>query len=63
MLTIQTSLGFLLTLVTIHLVPQLVKVVGWRYAFVPLAAGPLAGIIAMTKLRQMPESRLAGGRK
>jgi MFS family permease len=64
MLTIQTSLGFLLTLVTIHLIPPLVEVVGWRYAFAFLGVGPLLGSIAMARLRTMRESlALAGGRR
>ncbi len=64
MLTVQTALGFLLTMVTIHLVPELVALVGWRYAFAPLALGPLVGIWAMAKLRADPASlKLAGGRR
>jgi len=63
-LTLQTGLGFLLTLGTIHLVPELVEVVSWRYAFAFLAIGPLFGIWAMWRLRRHPESaRLAGGRR
>ena len=64
MLTIQTCVGFLITLITIHVTPELAKIVGWRYTFVPLAAGPALGIIAMAKLRRMPESKaLAHGRR
>ena len=64
MVTIQTSIGFLLTIVTIQLTPLSVDMVGWRYGFVYLAAGPLIGIIAMLRLRALPESRkLAGGRR
>jgi MFS family permease len=64
MLTIQTCVGFLITLITIHLTPQLAEIVGWRYAFVPLAAGPAIGIMAMATLRKMPESRaLAKGQR
>ena len=64
MLTVQTALGFLLTMVTIHLVPELVALVGWRYAFAPLALGPIFGIWAMAKLRADPASlKLAGGRR
>lgn len=64
MLTLQTSLGFTLTLVTIHLMPHLVDAIGWRYAFVPLAIGPVLGIWAMARLRAHPSSvRLAGGRR
>ena len=64
MLTVQTALGFALTLLTIHLVPQMVDWLGWRYAFAPLALGPLIGIWAMARLRADPASRkLAGGRR
>jgi MFS family permease len=64
MLTLQTALGFLLTLVTIHLMPHFVEAMGWRYAFVPLSIGPAIGVWAMARLRERPEaSRLAGGRR
>ncbi len=64
MLTVQTALGFTLTLVTIQLMPYLVDAVGWRYAFIPLAVGPAAGIWAMARLRAHPRSAvLAGGRR
>jgi MFS family permease len=49
-LTLQTSLGFLLTMASIQLVPHLVAVIGWRWAFVALAAGPALGIGAMRRL-------------
>ena len=63
-LTLQTSLGFLLTLFTIRLIPPLVGLVGWRYAFSFLALGPVVGIWAMLKLRRSPEAKqLAGGRR
>jgi MFS family permease len=64
MLTVQTALGFTLTLVTIHLMPYLIAALGWRYAFAPLAIGPAAGIWAMARLRAHPRSvALAGGRR
>ncbi|MFW6083675.1 MAG: MFS transporter, partial [Gemmatimonadota bacterium] len=50
-LTLQVSLGFLLTMVTIQLVPLLQSTLGWRWAFPVLAFGPLAGIISMARLR------------
>ena len=50
-LTLQTSLGFLLTMATIRLVPEAVRLLGWRWAFAPLALGPLAGFAAMARLR------------
>jgi hypothetical protein len=63
MLTLQTALGFTLTLVTIHLMPHFVAAMGWRYAFVPLAIGPAVGVLAMARLRARPEAaRLANGR-
>lgn len=63
MLTLQTALGFTLTLITIHLMPYAVEALGWRYAFMPLAIGPFLGVWAMARLRAHPASeRLAGGR-
>ena len=49
-LTLQTSLGFLLTIVTIQLVPALVGVAGWRWGVGVLALGPAAGIAAIRRL-------------
>jgi MFS family permease len=64
MLTLQTAMGFTLTLFTIHLMPYLVAALGWRYAFVPLAIGPALGVWAMARLRAHPRAvQLAGGRR
>ncbi|HEY2817717.1 MAG TPA: MFS transporter [Casimicrobiaceae bacterium] len=64
MLTLQTALGFTLTLVTIYLIPHWVDAIGWRYAFVPLSIGPAIGVMAMAMLRANPRSvQLAGGRR
>ena len=49
-LTLQTSLGFLLTMVTIQMIPALVETAGWRWAFPVLALGPAAGIAAIRRL-------------
>jgi MFS family permease len=63
-LTIQTSLGFLLTVVTIRLIPSLVSHIGWQSAFSLLALGPVVGIWAMYSLRQShAASKMAGGNK
>jgi len=51
-LTLQTSLGFLLTLFSIRLVPTVEAAVGWRYAFLLLAFGPAVGIAAMVALQR-----------
>ena len=62
-LTLQTSLGFLLTLATIRLIPSLQHFVGWEWAFAILAIGPAAGIWAMATLKRSPSaSKLARGR-
>ena len=63
-LTIQTSMGFLLTLVTIGLLPTALGLIGWRWAFLILIPGPIFGITSMMKLRRMPESEvMAGGNR
>lgn len=63
-LTLQTSLGFLLTLFTIRMVPLMTSWWGWGWAFAFLAIGPVAGILAMLRLRSLPSAhRLAGGRR
>ena len=49
-LMLQTSLGFLLTTLTIQLVPPIVELAGWRWAFPLLALGPIAGIAAIRRL-------------
>jgi MFS family permease len=50
-LTAQTAIGFLLTVVTIQLVPIVADLIGWQYAFLLLAPGPLIGAAAMSALR------------
>ena len=63
-LTLQTSLGFLLTVVTIYLLPSVASAIGWRWSMSVLAIGPALGVWAMQALRRRPEAaRLAGGRR
>jgi MFS family permease len=63
-LSLQTCLGFLLTLVSIRLFPAAVAAWGWPASFVFLAPGPFLGTLAMGMLRRLPESaKLAQGRR
>jgi MFS family permease len=50
-LTIETCSGYLLTMLTIRLVPSLAAIVGWRWVFMVLVPGPVFGVWAMGKLR------------
>ena len=51
-LTLQTCIGFLITTLSIRMMPLLVARVGWEWAFAFLAPGPLLGIIPMMRLRR-----------
>ncbi len=63
-LALQTSLGFLLTAVSIQVLPFVLRAAGWQGAFGALSLGPAFGIVAMLRLRARPEAaRLAGGRR
>jgi MFS family permease len=63
-LTVQTSLGFLLTTVTLRVIPPLRDLLGWERAFALLALGPAFGIWSMLRLRKLPAAmRMAGGRR
>jgi len=62
-LMLQTSMGFLLTTLTIQLVPPVVEAVGWRWAFPLLAIGPAAGIAAIRHLRTLKALEGSGNMK
>jgi len=63
-LTVQTSLGFLLTTVTIRVIPPIAERFSWTAAFATLALGPIAGVVAMRRLRARPEAaRMASGQR
>ena len=63
-LTIQMCIGFLITTVSIELVPKAVNLLTWRYAFMILAPGPLFGVISMLRLRRLPEAlKIAHGNR
>lgn len=57
-LTLQTSLGFLLTALSIWTMVALETRLGWGVAFSLLAVGPVLGIIAILRLRR---ARLESG--
>ena len=56
-LTLQLSLGFLLTTATIQLIPPLARLVGWAWVFPVLALGPVLGVASVRRLARVP----AGG--
>lgn len=55
-LTLQTSMGFLLTLFSIRMIPTLVDIFTWQWAFAFLALGPVIGIWAMQTLKNVPKT-------
>ena len=50
-LTLQTCVGFLLTMVTIEGMPLLAEATSWQYAALLLVPGPLLGAWAMARMR------------
>jgi MFS family permease len=56
-LTLQTALGFLLTVVTIQLVPLVAAALGWPAAVAMLSLGPLLGSLAMIRLTPLLPER------
>lgn len=57
-LTVQTSLGFLLTTFSIQAVPPVVRAVGWSFAFPILALGPMLGIWSIRSLVAIQRTRV-----
>ena len=47
-LTAQTAIGFLVTVITIQFVPIVADAIGWQFALLLLAPGPLLGAVAMS---------------
>ncbi len=60
-LTMQTCMGFLLTMASIRLLPVLVDFLSWHWAFSVLAIGPLFGVVSMYRLKQSPDAVKIGG--
>jgi MFS family permease len=62
-LTMQIAIGFTVSAATIWLIPLVEEAVTWTWAFAILAVGPIVGIVAMLRLKSLPEAALiAGGR-
>jgi MFS family permease len=62
-LTLQTAVGFMLTLVTISVVPLIADRTSWQWAFLILVPGPVIGTIAMVRLKHSEwATQIAGGR-
>jgi hypothetical protein len=53
LLTLQTALGFALTILTVQFTPLVAGVLGWPVLLAGLALGPAFGITAMNRLRSM----------
>ena len=51
-LTLQTCAGFLLTMVSLQLVPLVAARYGWQWVFLLLVPGPVLGAWAMERLRR-----------
>lgn len=62
-LTLQTCMGFLLTMVSIRLIPVFVNWFSWQWAFTILAIGPFLGALSMYKLKRLPIAVKIGGEK
>jgi len=49
-LTLQTCAGFLLTMISMRLLPAVAGAAGWKWAFLLLVPGPFLGALAMRRL-------------
>jgi hypothetical protein len=49
-LTLQTCAGFLLTMISMRLLPAVAAAAGWKWAFLLLVPGPFLGALAMRRL-------------
>ena len=49
-LTVQTCAGFLLTMVSIRLLPIAAQAIGWQWVFICLVPGPVFGVLALRGL-------------
>jgi MFS family permease len=55
-LTFQMAIGFLITVVSINLLPIVQNIIGWNLVFILLSIGPVLGVISMIKLGKLEKS-------
>jgi MFS family permease len=56
-LTLQTAIGFLLTVVSIRIIGSIGEQYGWQWAAAAMSIGPLLGIWAMWRLQANPTAQ------
>ncbi|WP_186578788.1 MFS transporter [Aquibacillus kalidii] len=56
-LTFQMCIGFLITIISIQLIPILQTLIGWKWVFSFLAIGPVFGIISMVNFKRYEEKK------
>lgn len=57
-LTFQMCIGFLITIVSINIIPVFQRMVGWEWVFIILAIGPILGTLSMLKFKKYEEGRI-----
>lgn len=55
-LTFQMAVGFLITVLSINLIPLFQTMLGWRYVFTILSIGPIVGVFSMVRLNRLSRS-------
>ncbi|MFT4417199.1 MFS transporter [Fredinandcohnia humi] len=50
-LTLQMCIGFLISIISINLIPVVEKIIGWEWVFSILAIGPVLGVISMLRFK------------
>ena len=62
-LSLQSVVGFGITIISPKLFGMVLDSFGWGWAFSLLGIGPVVGILAMLRLRSFPESEAMDGGK
>ena len=58
-LTLQTCAGFLLTMISMRLLPAVAAWTGWQWAFLTLVPGPFLGALVMRRLAKETSAAMA----